>query len=244
MIDIHCHILPGLDDGAQTLRESLVLANAAVENGITHTVCTPHIHYGRYNNNAASISIVCNNLHNALIENGINLAISCAAEVRFDIEILSAIERDDIPFLGKWHGENILLLEFPHGDMPVGATVLTRKLLDYGIRPMIAHPERNKGLLERPEYLSPFIEQGCLLQLTAASVTGNFGPKSEMMALSLIEKGQATVVATDAHHIKRRPPLLKQAYNIVCERVGYDTAQQLMVNTPWEIVQSLFPNTS
>jgi protein-tyrosine phosphatase len=243
MIDIHCHILPGIDDGAQTLKHALALANAAVENGITHAVCTPHIHFGRYDNTAETITLACENLKRTLNDHNINLVISSAAEVRFDVEIISAVERDDIPFLGDWHGERVLLLEFPHGAFPLGAAKLTRWLLDHGIRPMIAHPERNKSFLERPEQLAPLLEQGCLLQLTAASLTGNFGPRAEKMALSLIADGFATVVATDSHHIKRRPPLLRQAYDVVCNYEGLATAQALMVSNPWEITKSHFATT-
>jgi protein-tyrosine phosphatase len=243
MIDIHCHMLPGIDDGAQTLQDSLALAEAAVENGITHAICTPHIHFGRYDNTPETISRACASLRNTLRDHNINLAISFAAEVRFDIEILSAIERGDIPFVGEWHGEKILLLEFPHGEFPIGAAKLTQWLLDNDIRPMIAHPERNKGVLDRPDCLRPLQEQGCLLQLTAASVTGDFGPKAEKLALSLIAEGLATVVATDAHHIKRRPPLLRQAYDIVSNYQGSAMAQQLMVDTPWAIARSHFPGS-
>jgi protein-tyrosine phosphatase len=243
MIDIHCHMLPGIDDGAQTLQDSIALAKAAVDNGITHAVCTPHIHFGRYDNTRETISQASTTLRNALIDHNINLAISAAAEVRFDVEILSAIDRNEIPFLGEWYGDKILLLEFPHGDFPIGAAKLTRWLLDNEIRPMIAHPERNKGLLERPEKLSPLLEQGCLLQLTAASVIGDFGPKAEKMALSLIAEGLATVVATDAHHIKKRPPLLRQAYDIVSKYEGNAIAQKLMVDTPWAIARSHFPGS-
>ncbi|MFQ3200694.1 MAG: protein-tyrosine phosphatase [Zhongshania sp.] len=244
MIDIHCHILPGIDDGAQTLKNALELAKAAVENGITHAVCTPHIHFGRYDNTAHTITLACENLKRTLNDHNINLVISSAAEVRFDVEIISAIERGDIPFLGDWYGERVLLLEFPHGAFPLGVAKLTRWLLDHGIRPMIAHPERNKSFLERPEQLAPLLEQGCLLQVTAASLTGNFGPKAEKMALSLISDGLATVVATDSHHTKRRPPLLRQAYDIVCKHEGYATAQALMVSNPWEITKSHFATTA
>lgn len=240
MIDIHSHILPGIDDGAQTLEDSIVLAKAAVQNGISHAVCTPHIHFGRYDNTHAIISQACTRLRNALRDHDIKLLISYAAEVRFDVEILGAIERNELPFVGEWCDEKVLLLEFPHGEFPIGATKLTQWLIDHQIRPMIAHPERNKGILERPEYLNDLLEQGCLLQVTAASVTGHFGAKAEKMALSLIAKGHATVIATDAHHIKRRPPLLREAYNIVSKLESQAVAQRLTVDTPWAIAKSHF----
>lgn len=240
MIDLHSHILAGIDDGASTLEESIALARAFVRNGISHAVCTPHIHFGRFDNNLQSISHALRQLQAALYDQNIELAICFAAEVRFDIEIMQAVENSTLPFVGDWRGERVLLLELPHGEFPIGAEKLTQWLIDQNIRPMIAHPERNKGIQAKPDKLSPLLEQGCLMQLTAASVTGDFGKSAEDMALSLIRTRKATVIATDAHHIKRRPPMLKEAYDRVCKIEGESLARQLTIETPWEIAKVHF----
>ena len=240
MIDLHSHILAGLDDGASTLEDSIALAKAFVANGISHAVCTPHIHFGRYDNNLKSISQAFAELKTTLHEQNIGLNICYAAEVRFDIEIMQALENNEIPFVGDWHNQKVLLLELPHGEFPIGAAKLTQWLIDQNIRPMIAHPERNKGIQAKPDKLTPLIEQGCLMQLTAASVTGDFGNRAENLALELIKQRKATVIATDAHHIKRRPPMLREAYKRVCKLEGEALAKQLTIEAPWEIAKVNF----
>lgn len=240
MIDIHNHLLPGIDDGAQNLEESLGLAQALVTNGVSHSLCTPHIHFGRFDNTIDQIRTALEQLKRALKEHAICLELGMAAEVRFDIEIMPAILQDKIPFLGSWEGRNVLLLELPHGEVPVGAERLIQWLLDYDIQPMIAHPERNKGLMRNPQLLHPFIDQGCLIQLTAGSVVGGFGQKAEELALSFIEQGFVTVIATDAHHIKRRPPLLKEARERVSQLFSDSLAQSLVNDNPWNISREHF----
>jgi protein-tyrosine phosphatase len=240
MIDIHNHLLPGIDDGAQNLDEALGLARAAVANGITHCLCTPHIHFGRFDNTARSINSAYQVLSKALKEQNIPLKLGRAAEVRFDIEVLTAIDQNEIPFLGQWQGEKVLLLEFPHGELPIGAEQLVKILRSRGVLPMIAHPERNKGLMRRPEDLKPLLKQGCLLQLTASSVIGGFGERAEELALSLLADDVVTVIATDTHHIKRRPPLLREAYTRIVELYGEALADRLVHDNPWTIAQEHF----
>jgi len=208
MIDLHNHLLPGIDDGAPDLETSLALARMAVRDGITHLVCTPHIHPGRYDNTPASIAAAKAQLVAGLQAANIPLQIGTAAEVRFGMELMVGIAGNQIPFLGQWKGKNVLLLEFPHGEIPFGAERLTGWLLQRDIIPMIAHPERNKGLLRTPSKLKPFLEQGCLLQVTAASVAGGFGPAAEQLAHDLLEEGVVTILATDAHNQQHRPPVL------------------------------------
>lgn len=240
MIDLHSHILPGIDDGAQNLDEALGLARAAVANGISHCVCTPHIHFGRFDNNLDSIGAALKQLKRALVEQQIPLQIAMAAEVRFDVEIMAAIADQQLPFLGRWQDRRVLLLEFPHGEMPVGAERLTQWLLSQGIQPLIAHPERNKGVMRRPEVLKPFIQQGCLLQITAGSVVGGFGERAEELALQLLADDLVTLVATDTHHIKRRPPMLREAYQRIESLHGEALADRLTVDVPWSIASEHF----
>ena len=115
MIDLHCHLLPGIDDGPQTLDESLQLARIAVKNGITHSVVTPHILPGRYDNDSDSIAAVFERFREALRVEQIPLQVAMAAEVRLDPEIIGMIAENRVPFLGEINGYKIILLEFPHG---------------------------------------------------------------------------------------------------------------------------------
>lgn len=238
MIDLHSHLLPGIDDGAPDLATALALAKIAVKDGITHMVCTPHIHPGRYDNTIGSIQKALTELHQGLADHQINLVISAAAEVRFGMELMVAVKQNSIPFLGVWQSQPVLLLEFPHGEIPFGAERLTAWLLQQGIKPLIAHPERNKGLLRAPEKLKPFLEQGCLLQVTAGAVAGRFGEAVQELAHKLLKEDRVTILASDAHNIEHRPPILSQGRDAAAAIIGEAAAQRLVVDNPWQIARS------
>jgi len=240
MIDLHNHLLPGIDDGAPDLDAALALARVAVQDGITHLVCTPHIHPGRYDNTPASIQAAQQLFVNALQQAGIALHVSSAAEVRFGMELMVAVGQGSIPFLGQWQGKQVLLLEFPHGEIPFGAERLTNWLLQRNIVPMIAHPERNKGIMRSPGKLKPFIEQGCLLQVTAGSVAGHFGPAAEEIAHDLLAEGLVTILASDAHNLQHRPPMLSEGLRHAARLIGDSNAEALVRQNPWTIAQGHF----
>ena len=173
MIDLHCHLLPGIDDGPKELRDSIELARLALKNGITHAVVTPHITPGRYDNDLFTISPVYQAFKQTLYENKINLMIGMAAEVRLGPEIFTLFEEEKLPYLGGFEGQKVLLLEFPHDHIPPGSDKMVKWLFDHNIVPMIAHPERNGDILRKISKLQPFVEAGCLLQLTASSLSAN-----------------------------------------------------------------------
>lgn len=238
MIDLHSHLLPGIDDGAPDLATALQLARIAVDDGITHMVCTPHIHPGRYDNTIECIQKALTKLKQGLVEQQINLVISAAAEVRFGMELMLAVKQNNIPFLGEWQGQPVLLLEFPHSEVPFGAERLTAWLLQQGIKPIIAHPERNKGLLRTPIKLKPFLDQGCLLQVTAGAVTGHFGKPVQELAHKLLKEEVVTILASDAHNIEYRPPILSQGCKAASLLIGEAAAQRLVLDNPWHIAQN------
>lgn len=213
MIDLHCHYLPAIDDGSQSMAESLDLARASVADGITHAVMTPHIHPGRYENIRSSVVEATMKFREALAEADIPLQVFPAGEVRLIAEVIELLEQAELPFLGELDGYRILLLEFPYGQIPVGTEKLASWLLDQNIRPMIAHPERNKVILNNIERIIPFVEMGCLLQVTAGSVVGEFGPPAQECAAKLLERCWVSVLATDAHNLHHRAPKLTQARN-------------------------------
>lgn len=240
MIDLHNHLIPAIDDGPADMPSALAMARLAVANGISHMVCTPHIHPGRYDNDAASIRRACAEFAAALAEAAIPLRVSAAAEVRFGDELLSGVLDGSIPFLGEWRGRQVLLLEFPHGGLPFAAERLTQWLLDNNIMPLLAHPERNKGLLLQPSKLKPFIEQGCLLQLTAGSLAGQFGDPVRRLAHALLEQGLVSIIASDAHNLQHRPPALQPGLEQAARVLGARDAERLVIDTPWQIAQHHF----
>ena len=240
MIDLHCHLLPGIDDGPDTLEQALELAQIAVSNGIQSAVVTPHVHPGRYENTAQSIAIEVEKFRDALAEANIDLNIAAAGEVRLSAEILAMFAQQQLPFLGEWQGQQVMLLELPHSHVPPGSDKLVKWLMDRGIRPMIAHPERNKGMMRELDQIKPFVELGCLFQLTAGSVAGSLGPAAELVAQHILEMGVVTILASDAHNAKHRPPNLEPGRRVVERLLGESVSWDMVKNNPGDISKSKF----
>lgn len=240
MIDIHCHLLPGIDDGASTMEQSLHMARLAVEEGITRAVLTPHICPGRWDNTSAVIADATEAFRQALAKEGIPLRVDYAAEVRISDQIFSQLGAGDIPFVGEWEGYKVMLLEFPHTHILPGTDKLVDWLLRQGIRPLIAHPERNRELMLQPDKLRPLLDKGCLAQLTGASITGRFGAEARAAAEYYIREGLITFIASDAHNTSTRRPAMAAAREAVRELVGDEVATRLVVEAPRQLVTPLF----
>ncbi len=239
MIDLHCHLLPGIDDGPDTLDESLALAKLAVANGITGAVVTPHIHIGRYDNTLASISDNYQQFKAELDKQSIPLKLGMAAEVRIGFEMMQMFSNGQLPFLGELNNNKVLLVEFPHSHIPPGSEKLMGWLLDRGICPMIAHPERNKSIIRDLQKIAPFVEMGCCLQVTAGSVVGDFGQFAKERAVQMLESGWVTILASDAHNIKSRPPALEPGRAAAAKIVGEGESRRMVYDIPNRI-SSLF----
>ncbi|GAB6069244.1 tyrosine protein phosphatase [Thiomicrorhabdus hydrogeniphila] len=240
MYDLHNHLLPGIDDGAPDINTSIELAKIAIEEGITHMVCTPHIHSGRFDNNLYIINKALNKFKTALSQENLNLKVAAAAEVRIGPEIIQAAKLNTLPFLGEWNGKKVLLLELPATTIPVGSDNLTKWLISQDILPIIAHPERNQAIIDNPNKLKPFLDQGCLTQLTAGALTGNFGQSSKRIAEQLLKENKITIMATDAHNLKYRPPHLTNSLQAAIELIGEVKAKQLVIDNPMEMTKNIF----
>lgn len=237
MYDLHNHLLPGIDDGSPDLETSITLAKTAIEEGFTHMVCTPHIHPGRYDNNISSIQSALKRFKDEADKQNLKLEVSAAAEVRIGPEIIPAIKLNTLPFLGLWKNKRVLLLEFPNNMIPLGSDKLTHWLLSQDIVPMIAHPERNHAIMDTPNKLRPFLEQGCLTQLTAGALTGNFGQQSKNVAEQLLLEEKVTIMATDAHNIRYRPPIIQDSLQRAIHLIGETQAKKLVFDNPIEITK-------
>jgi len=218
------------------MAEALDMARTAVDDGIDYAVMTPHLHPGRYENTRSSTEEPLREFRAALRKEKIALEISVAAEVRLTVEILPLLEKDEVPFLGEMDGYRIMLLEFPHSHITHGAENLIQKLLDKKIRPIIAHPERNKDVIRDLAKVEPFVEMGCLLQLTASAVAGHFGKGPHLCARQLLERGVVNVLATDAHNLKGRRPELRAGMEAAAEIVGEAAAHEMVHENPRAIL--------
>jgi len=240
MIDLHCHLLPGIDDGPATMEESLELCRMAVADGIAHAIVTPHIHPGRWENTRQSIERDCVALQHALDEHSIPLKLGFAGEVRLTDQIIQQVENDDIPFYGELNGYRIMLLEFPHGHIIPGSENLVEWLLAQKIRPLIAHPERNREVMISPQKIIPFVVSGCLLQLTAGSICGDFGKKVQEVSDKLLRDDLVSVIASDGHNNRARQPVLRRVFKKIVEDLGEEMANSLLKRKPGEIVADQF----
>lgn len=236
MIDLHSHLLHGVDDGAKTLAEGIALARMAVEDGIRIAVLTPHLHPGRYENQLSALRPKMDAFRQALAEAEIPLELRLGAEVRIGVESLELLLENEVPFIGAYRGYRVMLLELPHQGIPVGGQRFIEKLVGLGIRPMIAHPERNKAVIAQPERLVALLEAGCWLQLTAGSISGRFGQHAQQTARYILENNWAHVIATDAHNLEFRPPLLSEGFRGAAAILGEQLAWQMVAQRPAEIL--------
>lgn len=220
MIDLHCHILPGVDDGADTLEDSLAMAEAAVASGITHLLCTPHHQNGQFNNPMTQVMTAVDDLQKALDDAGILLKIFEGQEIRLTGKLLSSLAAGELLTVdteGRY-----LLIEFPTMEVPSYTERVFIALLSQGIIPIIVHPERNAYFRKDPNRLIPYLEMGCLAQLTAPSLVGIFGKSIQKTAKEMVTHQLVQLVASDAHGFKKRPFYLKEAYEEIAKLTGDD----------------------
>ena len=237
MIDLHCHILPGVDDGARTMTDALDLVRAAIDDGITGAVVTPHVYPGVWDNGQANLRLALRALQNAIVANDLPFTVVLGAELRLHPETLARVTLRRLPLIGRFEGSDVALIELPDGAIPPGSLQACESLVAAGIRPMIAHPERNKDVMRDPARILPFVDLGCLLQVTAASVIGQFGEAALACAHDLLSRGVVTVLASDMHNLRARPPRLGLAREAVARFYGQGMAHRLTKEVPGQLVE-------
>ncbi|MED3892302.1 tyrosine protein phosphatase [Peribacillus frigoritolerans] len=220
MIDIHCHILPGVDDGSADMKDSLNMAKKAVEAGITHIFATPHHLNEKYVNVKIDIIDRVVKLNESLQQNNIPLTIHFGQEVRIHRDIFTSLENEEILTLND--NGTYLLLELPSGRVPTYTQEVIYELLLKGITPIIVHPERNKELIENHKLIFELVQEGALTQLTSGSIIGNFGKSIQSFSKKIIEHNLAHFIATDAHNIGSRGFTLQQAYETITKVYGIE----------------------
>lgn len=240
-VDVHSHLLPGLDDGPATLEEALALCHAMVLDGITHAITTPH-QLGRYESRNSSIEIrrATERLNQALEEHNLPLQVIAGAEVRLDERMPQMLQADEVLLLPD--GGDHLLVELPRGAF-IDPFPLIRALYFRGVTVILAHPERQSGMARRMDVVSRWLDEGAAIQINAGSVCGQFGHEAESTAWQWLEAGMVALVASDAHSVERRPPCMTQALQRIEQRLGTAVAKTVCIDNPGRLYgrQQLIP---
>jgi len=209
MIDIHSHILPGIDDGSTNIEMSLEMLKMAEEKGTRVMVATPHFISGRYENHYDEVFALYQELKLIAKAAGIKVQILLGQEVMLDSYSLKLCKEK---ILRGINGSKYMLIEFPMDVMPKDTLDLIYELRLLGINPIIAHPERYKYIYETPTVINDFIEEGCAFQINTGSLEGLFGKKVQDCARLLVQEGLTNFIASDAHSVSRRCPGLKEGF--------------------------------
>lgn len=228
-VDIHCHLLPGIDDGAADWDESLAMARMAVDEGTTTIIATPHQLGSFSRNDGEEIRRRTAELQQRLNDADVPLRVLPGADVRIEDDLVSRLTSGDVLTLGD-RGRHVLL-ELPH-ELYLPLEPLLDDLSRKGIAGILSHPERNQGILRQPDVLVPLVDAACLMQITAGSLCGTFGPQCQELAEWMLSQGLVHFVATDAHGPRRRRPLMCRAYERVCELAGEEAAADLCGRNP------------
>ena len=233
MIDLHTHILPSCDDGSPDLATSLAMARMAVADGIHVMACTPHIMPGLYENDGPGIQRRTEALQAALDDAGIELRLVTGADVHVAPDLAQKLATGAAPTLG---GSRYFLLEPPHHVLPPRFAEFAQSLIVAGFTPILTHPERLTWVSAHYDVVERVNAMGVLIQLTAGSLTGNFGSSAQKLSERMLGEGRVDLFASDAHNLSGRPPVLSAAYDAVASALGADEARRMFVDTPSRIL--------
>lgn len=228
MVDLHCHLLPDVDDGSNSMEVSLRLAREATENGVTHALLTPHHMNGHYVNHKQDVIRRTKEFQRQINTHNIPLTVFPGQEVRINGQLLEALDKDDILFADT--ADKYMMLEFPDDDVPHYTGQMIFDLQQRGIIPVIVHPERNTRIMAEPDLIYQLLEKGCLSQITASSYVGTFGKKVENFSRRLIEAGQGYVFASDAHDLPGRKYEMRQAFEKLSHEFGEKLVEHYQLN--------------
>jgi protein-tyrosine phosphatase len=237
--DIHSHPLPGIDDGATSLATSVRMLTIAARFGTTQMVATPHRYYNSRENTPDLLRRLTAAVRAELARIGMDrhIELIVGQEIPLTLHTADELRRGEVLSTGD---QGIYaLVEPPFEHLPDWTAEALARIVAGGIRPVLAHPERNAVIQRAPELALPFVEAGALLQLTAMSLTGDNGRHALNAAHRLIEGGMVTLVASDCHSPDWRPPTLRPAYHALAARYGVETARKLCADNPHCIATGL-----
>ena len=238
MIDLHAHILPGVDDGAETLEESIQMCWISHQDGVGTIVATPHILPGIYKNDRSSILSKLHELQSAVRLDS-EFRILAGADVHFSSDLVQRFENQEIVTIND--NGRALMVEFDYQSIPYHAEEVLFQLITRGIVPIITHPERNLEIARAPKRYFEMIQMGCLGQVTAMSLTGDFGSEVRRAAEKLLSKRLIHVIASDAHSVNGRRPILSAGVKAAEKMVGKEEAIKMVTDYPEAIIKGRRP---
>lgn len=239
MIDLHCHLLPGIDDGASDLSVSLEMARALVADGVSIVACTPHILPGLYHNSGPQIREATARLQQILAQEGIPLQLTTGADNHIVPDFLAQLRAGHLLSLAN---SRYVLVEPPHHVAPPRLEDFFFNLLVAGYVPILTHPERLTWINSHYEAVQRLVQGGVWMQITAGSLAGIFGRSARYWGERLLDEGCVHILATDAHDVSRRHPNLSQGRELAAKRVGDVEAQHLVVTRPRGVLLNDVPS--
>ena len=239
MIDLHSHILPGIDDGARDISMSLDMARAWVADGVSVVACTPHILPGIYHNSGPEIRQAVKHLQQILDNEGVPLRLIAGADNHMVSDFVSGLQNGHLLTLAD---TRYVLVEPPHNVAPLHIDKLFFELLLAGYVPILTHPERLKWIEKHYDTFEKLVQAGVWMQITAASLTGAFGKRPQYWGERMLCEGMVHILATDTHDTERRPPILGQGRECAAKLVGEEEAENLVVTRPRGILENELPS--
>jgi protein-tyrosine phosphatase len=234
MIDIHHHLLPGLDDGSDSMETSVEMARLAVAEGITHVVCTPHAN-NYYTFDPVANAAKADELRERLAAESLPLTLGLGCDFHLSFDNIQLALTDSKRF--SINGLGYLLVELPDFGLPPGLTETYFQLRLAGMTPILTHPERNPTLQKDSSRMIDWLRGGMLVQVTADSLTGHKGKRAQQVAFELLDKRWVHFLASDAHNLSSRPPRMREAHDLVAKKYGADYARSLCVTNPLAVFQ-------
>lgn len=240
MIDLHSHLLPGIDDGARTLDMALEMARQAVDAGTTIMACTPHIYPGLYMNDSVGIAGHVTKLQTELDANGIALKLTCGADAHLVPELIGGLQSGRVPTL---HNSRYFLLEPSHHVAPPHFEESVFQIMAAGYVPLITHPERLVWIEDHYPTFVRLARRGAWMQLTAGAITGRFGKRALYWSDRFLGDGLVAVVASDAHNTRARNPRMDEALERLIACAGKDEAHRMVLGRPQAVLDDADPDT-
>ena len=235
MIDLHSHILPGLDDGSSDLKMSLDMARMAVADGIAAMACTPHILPGLYDNSPSDIRKRTQKFQQKLLEAQIPLQVVAGCDAHMRPDFIQGLKADRILTINR---SRYVLFEPPHMVAPLRLEDLLFSVMTSGFMPILTHPERLKWTETNFPVIERLSAAGVWMQITAGSLTGQFGQRPKYWAEKMLALGMVHILATDAHNLTSRPPILSKAYDMASAAIGREEASHLVVTRPVNVLDN------